>query len=61
MRIERELLILTNAPLIGFGGTKVYPLSAVTLPATIGDYHQQITKDITFLVVNYSSDRKSVV
>ena len=26
MRIEKERLIPTNAPLVGFGGTKVYPL-----------------------------------
>ena len=61
MRIERELLVPTNAPLIGFGGTKVYPLSAVTLPVTIGDYHQQITKDITFLVVNCSSAYNAIL
>ena len=38
MRIDRERLVLTNAPLVGFGGTKVYPLGAVMLPVTIGDY-----------------------
>ena len=32
MRIEKERLILTNAPLVGFGGIRVYPLRAVTLP-----------------------------
>ena len=52
MQINRERLVPTNAPLIGFGGTKVYPLGAVTLPVTIGDYPQQITKDVTFLVVD---------
>ena len=54
MRIERERLIPTNASLIGFGGTRVYPLDAVTLPVTVGDYPQQITKDVTFLVVDCS-------
>ncbi|XP_030940186.1 uncharacterized protein LOC115965135 [Quercus lobata] len=38
MRIEKERLIPTNAPLIGFGGTQVYPLGAVTLLVTVGDY-----------------------
>ena len=38
MRIDRERLVPTNAPLVGFGGTKVYPLGAVTLPVTLGDY-----------------------
>ena len=38
IRIERERLVPTNAPLVGFGGTKVYPLGVVTLPMTIGDY-----------------------
>ena len=38
MRINRERLVPTNTSLIGFGGTKVYPLGAVTLPITVGDY-----------------------
>ena len=61
MRIERERLISTNAPLVGFGGTKVYPLGAVTLPMTVGDYLQQITKDVTFLVVDYSSAYNAIL
>ena len=52
MRIDREGPVPTNAPLVGFGGTRVNPLGAVTLPVTIGDYPQQITKDVTFLVVD---------
>ena len=43
MRIDRARLIPTNAPLVGFGGTKVFPLGAVTLSVTVGDYPQQIT------------------
>ena len=54
MRIKREQLIPTNAPLIGFGGTMVHPLRAVTLPVTVGDYLRQITKDIMFLVIDCS-------
>ena len=52
MRIDRERLVLMNAPLVGFGGIRVFPLGVVTLPVTVGDYPQQITKDITFLVVD---------
>ena len=55
MGIDRAHLIPTNAPLVGFGGTKVFPLGAVTLSVTMGDYPQQITRDITFLVVDCSS------
>ena len=55
MRIEREQLVPTNAPIVGFRGTIVYPLGAVTSPVTVDDYPQQITKDVTFLVVDYSS------
>jgi len=47
-------LIPTNTPLIGFGGTRVYPLGAVIVPVTFGDYPQQIMKDVTFLVVDCS-------
>ena len=54
MGISRERLILTNAPLVGFGGTWVLPLGAITLSVVIGNYPQQITKDVTFLVVDCS-------
>ena len=38
MGIDRVRLISTNAPLVGFGGTRVFPLGAVTLSMTTGDY-----------------------
>ena len=55
MGINKARLIPTNAPLVGFGGTRVLPVGAITLSVTVGDYSQQITKDVTFLVVNCSS------
>ena len=61
MRIDRDRLIPTNAPLVGFGGTKVYPLGAVTLLISIGDYPQQITLDVTFLVVDCSSAYNAII
>ena len=38
MRIEKEWLVSTNALLVGFGGTRVYPFGVVTLPVMVGDY-----------------------
>ena len=55
MGIDRTQLIPTNAPLVGFGGTRVFPLGAVTLSVTVGDDPKQITRDVTFLVVDCSS------
>ena len=55
MGINRARLTPTNAPLVGFGGTRVLPLGAITLPVTVSDYPQQIIQDVTFLVVDYSS------
>ena len=55
MGIDRARLISTNAPLVGFGGTGVFSLGSITLSVTVGDYPQQITRDVTFLVVNCSS------
>ena len=52
MRIKKERLVPTNASLVRFRGTKVYPLNVVTMSVTVGDYPQQITKDVTFLVVD---------
>jgi len=54
-RIGREKLILTNAPLVGFRGIREHPLGAITLLVTVGDYLQQITKDVIFLVFDCSS------
>ncbi|XP_075658898.1 uncharacterized protein LOC142628741 [Castanea sativa] len=40
MGIDKEQLVPTNASLVGFGGTRVYPLGVVTLSVTVGDYPQ---------------------
>ena len=61
MRIDRTRLISMNAPLIGFGGTRVFPLRAVTLSVMMGDYPQQIMKDVTFLMVNCSSTYNGIL
>ena len=46
---------------VKFGGTQVFPLGSVTLSITVGDYPQQITKDVTFLVVNCSSAYNAII
>nr|XP_023927177.1 uncharacterized protein LOC112038586 [Quercus suber] len=61
MSTGREQLVPTNAPLVGFEGTRVFPLGAITLPVTVGDYPQQITKDVMFLVVNCSSAYNAIL
>ena len=61
MEIDRERLIPTNAPLVDFGGTRVLPLGAITLSVVVGDYPQQITKDVTFLVVDCSSAYNAIL
>ena len=47
-------MIPINAPLIGFGGTRVLLVGVITLSIVVGDYPQQIAKDVTFLVVDCS-------
>ena len=61
MRIDKGRLIPKNASLVGFGGTRVFPLNAITLLVIVGDYPQQITKDVTFLVVNFSSAYNAII
>ena len=61
MGIDRERLISTNAPFVGFGGIRVLPLGAITLSVLVGDYPQQIAKDMTFLVVNCSSAYNAIL
>ena len=38
MGINRARLTPTNAPLVGFGGTRVLSLGAITLPGMVSDY-----------------------
>ena len=40
---------------------KSTPLGAITLPITVRDYPQQITKDVTFLVVDCSSAYNAII
>ena len=40
MRIDRERLIPTNAPFVGFKGSQVFPLGAITFSVMVGDYPQ---------------------
>ena len=61
IKIDRERLVPTNAPLVGFGGSRVFPLGAVTLSVMVGDYPQQIIKDVTFLVVDCSSAYNAII
>ena len=61
MRIDREQLVPVNAPLVGFGGMRVFPIGVVTLSVMMGDYSQQITKEVTFLVVDCSSAYNAIL
>ena len=61
MGIGKKRLIPTNAPLVGFRGTRVLPLGAITLSVVVSDYPQQIAKDVTFLVVDYSSAYNAIL
>ena len=48
-------MVPVNPPLVGLRGMRVFPIGAITLTVTVGDYPQQITKEVTFLVVDCSS------
>ena len=61
MRIDKERLTPTNAPLMGFRGTRVFPLGVITLAVRAGDYPQQITREVTFLVVDCLSAYNTIL
>ena len=60
MRIKREQLVPTNELLVGFGGMLISPQRG-HIACDIGDYPKQITKDVTFLVVDYSSTYNAIL
>nr|XP_023893776.1 uncharacterized protein LOC112005710 [Quercus suber] len=55
MGIDRERLIPTSAPLVSFGGIRVFPIGSITLSVIVGDYPQELTRNVMFLVVDYLS------
>ena len=50
-----------KCPSRGFGGTRVFPLGAITLAMMADDYPQQIMREVTFLVVDYSSTYNAIL
>jgi len=61
MMIDKECLLPSDTPLVGFGDTKVFPIGTITLPVTIGTYPQQLTKEVSFLVIDYSSAYNTII
>ena len=61
MRLGRNQLHLGNLPLVGFGAMKVQPVGTVTLPVVVEAYPQQVTKNVNFLVVDYSSSYNAII
>ena len=61
MRLRRDQFHPVNTPLVGFGGMKVQPVGTITLPVMVGAYPQQITKEVNFLVVDFSSFYNAII
>ena len=68
MRLGRDQLRLVCSPLIGFRGMKVLPVGTIILPVgtiilpvVVGSYPQQITNEMNFLVVDYSSSYNAII
>ena len=61
MRVDKERFLPSDTPLVGFGGTKVFHIGTITLPVTIGTYPQQLTKEVNFLVIDFSSTYNAII
>ena len=61
MRLGQYQLRLINSPLVGLGGMKVQPVGTIILPIVVGAYPQQITKEVNFLVVDYSLSYNAII
>ena len=61
MRLGRHQICLVSSPLVGFGGMKVQPVGTVTLSVVVEAYPQQITKEVNFLMVDYSSSYNAII
>ncbi|XP_075670039.1 uncharacterized protein LOC142639787 [Castanea sativa] len=63
MRIDKERLLPLDMLLVRFGDTKkkVFLVGTIALLVTIGTYPQQLTKEVSFLVVDYSSAYNAII
>ena len=61
MRLGQYQLRPINSPLVGFGGMKVQPVGTIILPIVVEAYPQQITKEVNFLVVDYSLSYNAII
>ena len=61
MKIDKKCLLPSDTPLVGFSGTKVFPVGTITLPITIRSYPQQLTKEVVFLVVDCLSTCNAII
>ena len=55
MNLGRDQLRPMHSPLVNFGRMKVQPIGTITLPVVVGAHPQQVTRNVNFLVVDYSS------
>ena len=61
MNLGQEQLRPVHSPLVGFGGMKVQPVSTISLPVVVGAYPQQVTRNVNFLEVDYSSSYNAII
>ena len=61
MNLGRDQLRPVHSPLVGFGGMKVQPVGTITLPVVVGAHPQQVTRNVNFLVVDYSSSYNAII
>ena len=55
MNLGRDQLRPMHSPLVNFGRMKVQPIGTITLLVVVGAHPQQVTRNVNFLVVGYSS------
>ena len=61
MKVNRECFLPSDTPLVGFSGTKVFPVGTINLPVTIETYPQQLTREVNFLIVDCSSTYNAII
>lgn len=51
----------SKCSLIGFEGTKFYPVGTISMPDVVGSYPRQITKEVNFLVMDCLSFYNTII
>lgn len=61
MDINRDKIVLTRYPLMGFAGERVFPIGSIELPVIVGEHPRQKNIMVKFLLIDPPSAYNTIL